>query len=419
VPDVIGIRVKCPECGATTRALADVVTCEYCGTESRVQRRTQVLQRPIPLPLPTASQPRRVAVQMQGTKTLALVIGGIAALVALGGVVVAVGAAAKTRAVTQHAREPAKPPPPPPVYREWNTDRPLVTNVDGDGTEDVVGIVRYLSNRDEMHLAAQSGRDGHVLWETPSLGTYDETYRAKQAIVEGVVLWGDTSRQRLEAYDLKTGKQLWHAAPAEALEQFCRAKDQLVIELKDQTQFALELATGALTKLAKPTKCTSLDTARMEHSPSDLWNTHLEGMSVDEGFATPTGWILATSKSPGTSVPMLAVLDKKKKELWRATLPAKDPMTAKRAPFHRLGFDDAIIADAVLYAGDTPFLEVFDRATGERKLDVPIVVPAETHRMIGSIGITVAKSTIFVYIESDLQAYDRTTGQRRWHVRTE
>lgn len=391
--------------------------CQYCGTESRVQRRTQVLQRPIPLPPQQPTQPRRVAVQTQGTKSLALVVGAVAGVTAIGGAAIAIGNTARTRAVIQqHAQEPAKPPPPP-VFREWNTDSPLLAEIDGDGTEDVVGIVRYFGDRDDLHVVAQSGRDGHVLWEAPTLGTYDETYRGKQAIVENVVLWGDTARQRLEAYDLRSGKPLWHATPGEALEQFCRAKDQLVVELKDRTQLSLDVHTGALTQLAKPTKCLSLDGARLERSPSDLWSTHLDGMSIDEAFATPTGWIVATSKSPGTSVPMLAVLDKKKKELWRATLPAKDPLTAKRAPFHGLSFDDEIIADAVLYAGDKPFLEVFDRATGARKLDVPIVVPAD--RMVSSIAVTVAKSTIFVYVASDLQAYDRTTGQRRWHLRTE
>src|SRR3954469_23647736 len=61
--DLVGIRVKCPECGATTRANGDIVTCTYCGTESRVQRRTQVLQRPIQLPPVGPTQPRLVAVE--------------------------------------------------------------------------------------------------------------------------------------------------------------------------------------------------------------------------------------------------------------------------------------------------------------------------------------------------------------------
>lgn len=419
MPDVVGIRVKCPECGATVRAQGDLVKCEYCGTDSRVQRRTQVFQRPIPLPPPRAQQPQRVAVETTGGKPLVWMMVAIFTMFTIGGIAFAMmigGRTSSSRATAK--RVEAKPPPaPPPIYREWNSELPLLADVDGDGTEDVIGIVRYLSNRDEMHVAAQSGRDGHVIWETPSLGTYSDTYRAKQTIVDGVVLWGSTSGQRLEAFDLKTGAARWHVAPSEALEKFCRANDRTIVELADRKQFTLATATGALAALAKPIKCSGLDSRQPDRS-TELWNLHLEGMSIDESFQSPTGWVLSTSKSPGTSIAMLAALDRKKKELWRVTVPARDPMTAKRTPFHTLGFDDDIIADTILYGNDSPYLEVFDRATGARKLDVPIVIPKDNHGMVTSIAVTVAKSTIFVMIEGDLQAYDRTTGQRRWHLRT-
>jgi hypothetical protein len=60
------IELRCPECGAATKAppTAEYVTCEYCGTASRVQRRTRVFQIAQPPAPPPASAPQMpVAVQ--------------------------------------------------------------------------------------------------------------------------------------------------------------------------------------------------------------------------------------------------------------------------------------------------------------------------------------------------------------------
>jgi len=47
-----GIAVKCPECHAPLDAGADTqeIRCSYCGTLTVIQRRTRILQRPVPLP---------------------------------------------------------------------------------------------------------------------------------------------------------------------------------------------------------------------------------------------------------------------------------------------------------------------------------------------------------------------------------
>ena len=59
------IQVRCPQCGATLKAGdAPRVICEYCGTEAHVQRRSQVLQRPVPPPAAMPSN-ARYAVQVR------------------------------------------------------------------------------------------------------------------------------------------------------------------------------------------------------------------------------------------------------------------------------------------------------------------------------------------------------------------
>src|SRR4029079_6076809 len=56
-PGMEAIQIRCPHCGATIDASgeADNVTCAYCGTPSRVQRRSRVLE--IPMRVPRSGPP--------------------------------------------------------------------------------------------------------------------------------------------------------------------------------------------------------------------------------------------------------------------------------------------------------------------------------------------------------------------------
>ncbi len=44
------IQVTCPNCGAKLKVdeASSLVTCEYCGTASTIQRRTRILERVVP-----------------------------------------------------------------------------------------------------------------------------------------------------------------------------------------------------------------------------------------------------------------------------------------------------------------------------------------------------------------------------------
>ncbi|HEY0250160.1 MAG TPA: hypothetical protein VGC41_01495, partial [Kofleriaceae bacterium] len=289
MPTVVGIRVKCPECGATATATGDVVRCAYCGTESRVQRRTTVFQQRIPLPPQQPQQPQRVAVQ-QKTNAVALIFGVTIAALMIPIGVMALGAAKVSRqnVINAKAQQQEQKKQAAVIYRDWETARPMFADVDGDVIPDLVGIVRYTSDRDEMRLAAHSGKDGKELWESDSLGKYNDTYQAKVTIVDNIVVWGSTQVQRLEGYDVKTGKRVWQTTPDEALESYCRANDHFIVMLKDETQYTLDRTNGALTKLPKKIQCRAVDA--ITDDASELWGANLEGMGVHGGFKDANGW---------------------------------------------------------------------------------------------------------------------------------
>lgn len=413
VPTVVGIRVKCPECGATTQASGDVVKCQYCGTESRVQRRTMVFQQPVKLPPPLPSQPPRVAVQ-QTSRAIWAVFGVAAAGVMIPGVVAALSASHRAnRLAGQLHDQPAAAKPQEPTYRDWNSQHPYFADVDGDGKPDPIGIVRYVSNRDEMHLAAHSSRDGKLLWETPSLGTYTDTYRAEIVVTDGTIVWGSESSQRMIGFDVRTGKKTWEVTPQEGVERFCRAQDAEHVELKDRTLWKIDLGTGALAKQTKQLPCKS---HKVEGSAGgDLWNVHVEGINLERSYAVPEGWLASAAKYPGTAIPMLVSLDKKTKERWRATIPPVDPMQASHSPFTELSFDDTQIVVAATYEDKKPpRIEVFDRQTGDRKLDVPLAVGPDNY--MRDVPLTLQGDTIYAVVSARLQAYDRQTGKQRWQL---
>ena len=295
------------------------------------------------------------------------------------------------------------------IDRYWETARPLFVDIDGDSIADPIGTVRYAIHRDELRLAAHSGKDGHLLWESESLGPKLAVQQETLARVDGMIVWGSTYAPLIAGFDVKTGTQLWKVTPEEVLDYYCRVNDQFVLVLKDKSQLALDRATGALTKLAKPIDCR--ETKRQGSGSSS--NFQIEGMSIYEPYEDADGVIFTGRKAVGTEVAMIAASDRNGTLLWSANLSARAPLTARRPTSSAPDFDRDIVAEPIEDDGKQ-YLEVFDRVTGKHELDVPIFA---NNRAIMTISTVVAKAAIYVVIQDDLQAYSRTTGALLWHLR--
>lgn len=422
VPTIQATRVRCPECGATTAASGELVTCTYCGTQARVQRRTQVMQRPIPLPPSSRFVP--VATQVRRTGGLWLVIGLVTVLpIVVGGAMCLVERSLGV--VPTSSTGPAPPPSQPARARGWESSHPLLVDVDGDGIEDVIGVQREVTP-DSMRLAALSGADGHVLWNTRRLGTYLELYRHVATLAGSTVLFFDaTGAPDLDAYDARTGVKKWHAVPPEIVSAICgaRADGKLTLVTKDEARFTLDLATGALNRqIRKPTVCPALPSTEPRRVVDFLRqgphrNVQPPGMTNDAVVGGKGSWIIAGHKSPGTEIPMLAVLDDKEKLVWSTQVPGREPMKAKRYAPDRVAYDERTIAVGYERPDtDTAWLTAFDRATGRRLFEHEVAMGESPYWHIADIQI--GTKMIYVMTNGSVRGFDRETGAPRWDSST-
>jgi outer membrane protein assembly factor BamB len=411
-------RVRCPECGATMAASGELVTCTYCGTQARVQRRTQVFQRPIPLPPIQYVVP--VATQIRRANRLWLVIAIITVLpMVVGGSMCLVG---RSLGLMPTGRPVAATSPPPPAREhDWESAHPLFADVDGDGIEDVIGVQRQLTP-DGMRLAALSGADGHLLWHTPDLGAYIDVYRYVATLAGGTVLFFDvTSAPRLVAYDAHTGAKKWDVVPPEIVSAICgaAASDKVTLVTKDEARFTLDLAMGGLTPQAgKHPPCPALRSTdyrrvtNMHQGPHH--NYQPPGMANDEVLGGAGSWIVTGYKRPGTEIPMLAVIDDKEKLVWSTQVPGLEPMEAKRYAPEHVAYDARTIAVGYERPDHDapPRLTAFDRATGRRLFEREVANGASSVWRITEVHV--GTKLIYVTVNASLRAFDRETGAPRW-----
>ena len=393
MPTVDAIRVRCPECGATSKVAGDVIKCEYCGTESRVQRRAQtVFQMPLELPAPEPHHPKPIARQVR-TRIWPIVL-AIAAPILLPVVLISTIRFHRGTVVI------------------WQGDQTVV-DVDGDGTDDIVGFIRYLDG-DHMNVRAVSGKDGHAIWETASLGNYHDTYQSMFRTTGSTLLRAATGRSpALEAFDLKTGKKLWTAQPSETIAELCRDTDPALIDLHlaDQTAIAAELATGKLSQTI-PKLCDPIGGGQ---KPFDVGHHGFRtaGMSIEELFGANPPYIASGTKSPGTGVPMIAAFDDADRLLWKSELPSHDSHLAERA---KVAFRDELIVGAWGWQNrqQDPGVTAFDRATGKRLWEATATYSGKMFVTVEDV--IVGKGIVFVHCGDSVQGFDPQTGKRRFVV---
>jgi hypothetical protein len=402
-------------------ATGELVTCTYCGTQSRVQRRTQVLQRPIPLPPIQYFVP--VATQVRRTHRIWLVVGIITVLpMVVGGSMCLVGRSLGMMPTGSPVAATSSPPPAASAReRDWESAHPIIVDVDGDGIEDVIGVQRQLTP-DGMRLAALSGADGHLLWKTPDLGAYIDVYRYVATLAGGTVLFFDvTTAPRLAAYDAHTGANKWNVVPTEIVSAICgtAASGEVTLVTKDEARFTLDLATGGLTpQTGKKPPCPALPSTdymrvrKLHEGPHH--NYRPPGMTNDEVLGGPGSWIVTGHKTPGTEIPMLAVIDDKDKLVWSAQVPGLEPMKAKRYAPEHVAYDARTIAVGYERPDHDapPWLTAFDRATGRRLFELEVAKGTSSFWRITEVRI--GTKLIYVTVNASLRAFDRDTGAPRW-----
>ncbi len=407
---------------------ASSVICQYCGTSSRVQGRSRILQVPRPLP-PEQGAPRPVARQRVNRAAIFLPIA-----LTLG--MTAFGALMAFRAVGK-VSIPGIPALPGAAARPdtWSASPPIVVDVDGDGVDDLVGLTRNVLDGDRAQLAAHSGRDGALLWKTARLGTYADTTQALVFAAGGLVVLATASGE-LQAFDATRGAPRWTSTLGERVRRACSDGEAgaVTVQTADERWHRIALADGArddrvapdvIDRRARraalqppawvaaelpPGTCLPVPINEREHMPglatADSWSKlpRIDGMNLERVVRRGTGPIVAIGgKHPGTAVPMLAVLDGTQAR-WKAVVPASDPLGARADDQHVTVSETAVFA--VYESKGGPRITGFALEDGRRLWDQPL---QHEHHLVLT-GVMMTGDRVVVSAWGNLQAFDAATG---------
>lgn len=421
------VQVTCPNCGAGLEVgeVELAVRCAYCGTASRVQRRSRFLERALP---PPADGPAPIAVQKHNLAVVIVVAAAVVGSLVTGALVVSAGSKAPTRSTV------VSPPPvperpvmePPPAKPTWLWQAPLVADVDGNGTPDVIGRVRRqrFTERleDRVSIAALDGATGALRWESESLGTYMDTYASTLALAGDQVIVA-LPHGELRTFALATGQAVWRRQLDERIEQLCQGdddatfralgKDGIVRVLRrDDGEVSVDApAANARPAQRKPT-CVGLpdDEARMpgrflHHDRSKLPRDL--PLDVEGAFERPTETVLHGRRKTGTQAAMLAVLDGDRRLRWSAVVPTDPLGSVERAPLMVVPSEEAVCAS---YYGESVAgairVTCFAMADGARLWDW---TGNQWTSLLGRVGAALAISD-----GSALLAVEIATGATRW-----
>jgi len=312
----------------------------------------------------------------------------------------------------------------------WEGGGMAIADVDRDGTDDFIAFDRNV-RKDQMKMFAVSGRTGKTLWETASLGTYDDIYQDKLAAVGDAVLAAD-KLAHVTGYDLKTGKQRWTAQTSEVVDAYCAnppAGHGLLIT-KDKAVWAVDLAAGKLER--STTTCDPVDTGlreirgchRADRVNDKIVRAKIDGMYADTIDACGAGPMIAAGwKQPGSSVPMIAALAPvdlsgasswvEVPAVWAVEVPGHDALKAKTGTNDHVAVSDRDVAVVYERENDAPSeVTVFDRATGKRRFEVAL--GKAQMNVLDDIAIT--RDAVAVSRWGALDVFDLATGAKRFTV---
>ena len=377
------IQVKCSHCAAVLKVDPDrdFIDCEYCGTRSTVQRRTRVFQMPRPVKVATVATtaPQRIALQVVNkARMLVSLLSTLITFAFIGGIFWFVNRQvekATGTSVVGHIKKGVTGP----SNMTWLGHGPaLLAQVDRDRILDPVGRVRYVGTSDTCHLAAFSGATGERLWQSEALGSYSDTYQGRVIQLDKMFLFADP-RGSLTAFRANDGGKLWSVALSDKVERACRlGPGELAVQTADKSWQTVSAATGAARKSSGPQSCSRLPdddekTGDPELTVMTPGSLRLPGLSVARVVQRGRGAPIAVgTKQPGTSVPMLARLDRSR-ALWKAEVPAHSPLAARSsAPELVAVTDSQACAIYEMQDSSPPRLTCFDLKSGVRRLDAEI-----------------------------------------------
>jgi hypothetical protein len=408
--------IRCPQCGANLQVSSSIgtATCSYCGTTSRIQHTHE-----LPRPLQQPPRPTEPSAPPRSSKWPALV--GVLVVAGIG-----VAALLARRAGVGAFGD----------RLFWAGGTPVLFDVDRDGVPDPIGLVRYITKGDRVHLAAYSGRTGARLWESAAFGEMAALGSPKLGITGDVVLIAN-DRGELSGRSAIDGAPRWQLQLGEQLDEVCAgpAPGAAVVLTRDKKWSMIDAAgrrseTGPLARLDRDEKAAASLFARAaqaadpelcvpildkherargllayERWPGD--DRLLPAMRVERWIRRIGGPEVAIGARPkGTSVPMIG------SGTWTTEVAGRSALTSRMDKHKVTVSADAVIAIYEI-ASEPLRLTAFDLATGRRRWD--IAIDAKDSSIVAT-GLVVTGDVVLLATWRGLRAFALADGTERFVI---
>ncbi|MFB1481697.1 hypothetical protein [Corallococcus sp. RDP092CA] len=339
---------RCPHCNApfALQPGRTQYVCGYCGGAFELDGQTP--QAPVPRPQP------------QGNQALPLILAGGAVMMLLGvmGAVFALSSGGPDlppppprppAPVARPVPPPVIPKPPEPKPKpaperlRWaERGAPAFVDVNGDGTEDIIGHVsRHDGGAYSDFIAAFDGRTFQKLWESqPSEGP-DASRYTKVIAQNGRLVMSE--QRAVDLLELETGKRLGRAALSDSPRRLCIPPGDTTavwVEVVDHQHLLFDTRT-ATTKPARraPKGCStpplSPQTCNMSRPPehptscerSSYPPSDIRGFSTKYLFRSAGYTLSLGTRWPGTQVPLVGLYAPgNRKPLWHGVVAERDAL---------------------------------------------------------------------------------------------
>jgi outer membrane protein assembly factor BamB/DNA-directed RNA polymerase subunit RPC12/RpoP len=408
------IQVTCPNCGARLRVgeTSTVVRCEYCGTDSTVQRRTAILERVMTPPVTTY---KPVAVQRHSRAWIVSLLFGLLLPLAIGGF--ALYTATSTVREAQRRIPAPAPVPAAPVRQslKWQgTASVLIADVNGDGKPELIGRGREVLKGDIVRLIALDVATGALKWQSEPLGTYSETYRGLLGIEGGTLIY-TTQSGEIRTFAMADGSPRWRVQLDERVKELCGGNPaEFVLVTADDMIRSISRVDGTTRRTEKLKKkrrsfssaCdrsmqtdgrTPFEEAKARHDfPRDL------GRRLDLDVDVVTFHTAFGARTKGTRVTTIVGLTPNFEERWRTTA-SPDPLGSEGAPRYAAVGNDAA---CIVYYGHEYRMACFALDDGKRLWDD--VAPSFFEALIP------VDDALVMTTHRQLEVRDIHTGKIRW-----
>ena len=304
-----------------------------------------------------------------------------------------------------------------PLQVHWHSRGLLLADLDGDGTQDVIGESRRVNRTtDDVRVIAIDGRTGRPRWESPSIGTYTQTDEGLLAITGDLVLF--STRTELEAFAVADGSRRWKVELPGRIVRLCDPGDgTIVAAASSEVARAIRKRDGEILSGDEGGACIPVRTEARVRPHREVLGMAVFGIVTDAFFDGPPDGpvtrVLAgrsnqvNGHSRGSGIATLVAIGPAGQQRWRAEMP-DEPAPMAKAPEHVVVGSQAVCAVyALQHRSQLEGIACFAAEDGQRMWSGALPW--------GTTALEISGRTLLISRSGfALEARDLDTGATRW-----